>query len=181
MAVVELYHRGHFVRIFFGDTGDVARSKSSVLLDVARRTGASTVLAVAPQVPDTLQVQLGVFFIFVSLFAAFIPDHVVGDMTSIGTLFAFVLVSIGIIIMRKIDPEHPRPFRTPLVPVVPILAVLVCGAMIFGLGKENWSRLVVWLMIGFVIYFGYSIRHSKVQLAAKAARTKKSSLAERRR
>ena len=106
-----------------------------------------------------------VFFVFVAIFAAFIPDSVVGDMTSIGTLFAFALVSIGIIIMRKIDPDHPRPFRTPLVPLVPILAVLVCGAMIFGLGKENWMRLVVWLGIGFVIYFGYSLRNSKVQKA----------------
>ena len=109
------------------------------------------------------------FFVFVSLFAAFIPDSVVGDMTSIGTLFAFALVSIGIIMMRKIAPDAPRPFRTPFVPLVPILAVLVCGAMIFGLGKENWMRLVVWLAIGFVIYFGYSIRHSKVQAASKAA------------
>jgi APA family basic amino acid/polyamine antiporter len=103
------------------------------------------------------------FFVFVALFAGFIPDHVVGDMTSIGTLFAFALVSIGIILMRRSDPDAPRPFRTPFVPVVPILAVIVCGAMIVGLGKENWTRLIVWLLIGFVIYFGYSIRHSKVQ------------------
>jgi hypothetical protein len=106
-----------------------------------------------------------VFFVFVSLLAGFIPDHVVGDMTSIGTLFAFALVSIGIILMRRSDPDAPRPFRTPFVPVVPILAVIVCGAMIVGLGKENWTRLIVWLLIGFVIYFGYSIRHSKVQRA----------------
>jgi len=89
-------------------------------------------------------------------------------MTSIGTLFAFALVSVGIIMMRKIAPDAPRPFRTPFVPLVPILAVVVCGAMIFGLGKENWMRLVVWLAIGFVIYFGYSVRYSKVQLARKA-------------
>lgn len=107
------------------------------------------------------------FFFFVALFAAFVPDHVVGDMTSIGTLFAFALVSIGIIIMRRSDPDAPRPFRTPFVPWVPLLAVAVCGAMIFGLGKENWGRLLVWLAIGFVIYFGYSIRHSKVQLARR--------------
>lgn len=108
-----------------------------------------------------------IFFLFVSLFAAFIPDHIVGDMTSIGTLFAFVLVSLGIIIMRRIDPDVPRPFRTPLVPLVPILATLVCGSMILGLGIENWTRLVIWLAIGFVIYFGYSVRHSRVQLAQK--------------
>lgn len=106
-----------------------------------------------------------IFFVFVSLFAAFIPDHIVGDMTSIGTLFAFALVSIGIIIMRKVAPDVPRPFKTPLVPLVPIAAALVCGAMILGLGVENWMRLVVWLVIGFVFYFGYSVRHSRVQLA----------------
>jgi APA family basic amino acid/polyamine antiporter len=89
-------------------------------------------------------------------------------MTSIGTLFAFALVSIGIILMRRSDPDAPRPFRTPLVPLVPILAVLVCGAMILGLGKENWMRLLVWLAIGFVIYFGYSVRHSKVQRALRS-------------
>jgi APA family basic amino acid/polyamine antiporter len=108
------------------------------------------------------------FFVFVALFAAFVPDSVVGDMTSIGTLFAFALVSIGIIIMRRSDPDAPRPFRTPLVPFVPILAVLVCGAMIVGLGKENWARLLVWLAIGFVIYFGYSVRNSKVQRGLRA-------------
>jgi len=108
------------------------------------------------------------FLVFVALFAGFIPDHVVGDMTSIGTLFAFALVSIGIILMRRSDPDAPRPFRTPLVPLVPILAVLVCGAMILGLGKENWLRLLIWLAIGFVIYFGYSVKHSKVQRALRS-------------
>ena len=62
------------------------------------------------------------------------------------------------------DPDAPRPFRTPLVPLVPILAVVVCGAMIAGLGKENWARLGVWLAIGLVIYFAYGVRHSRVQL-----------------
>jgi APA family basic amino acid/polyamine antiporter len=108
-----------------------------------------------------------IFFVFVALFAAFIPDSVVGDMTSIGTLFAFALVSIGIIIMRKSDPHAPRPFRTPLVPLVPILAVLVCGAMIAGLGLGNWVRLGVWLAIGLVIYFAYGVRNSRVQLSRK--------------
>jgi APA family basic amino acid/polyamine antiporter len=88
-------------------------------------------------------------------------------MTSIGTLFAFALVSIGIIIMRKSDPDAPRPFRTPLVPLVPILAVLVCGSMIAGLGWGNWMRLAVWLAIGMVIYFTYGVRNSRVQLSRR--------------
>ena len=102
------------------------------------------------------------FLVFVGFFAAFIPGDIVGDMTSIGTLFAFVLVSIGTFIMRKKEPQIPRPFRVPALPVVSALGALVCGAMIFGLGWTNWLRLIVWLAIGLVIYFVYGSRHSKV-------------------
>ncbi len=101
-------------------------------------------------------------FGLVAIFAAFVPGDIVGDMTSIGTLFAFVLVSIGIIVLRKTDPNHPRPFRTPLVPLVPILGVAVCLFMIYHLGWENWARLIAWLVIGFVVYFSYGVRHSKL-------------------
>lgn len=104
-----------------------------------------------------------IFLIFVGLFAAFVPGDIVGDMTSIGTLFAFMLVCGGIMILRRTDPDLPRQFKTPWVPVVPILGILVCGAMIFGLGWTNWARLIVWLLIGFVIYFGYSARNSKLR------------------
>lgn len=104
------------------------------------------------------------FFFFVSLFAAFIPDTVVGNMVSIGTLFAFVLVCIGILILRKRSPDIPRPFKVPLVPVVPIVGAITCLLMIAGLGIDNWIRLGVWLIIGFAIYFGYSRHHSKLQL-----------------
>lgn len=103
-----------------------------------------------------------ILFVFVGLFAAFVPGDIVGDMTSIGTLFAFILVCAGVILMRKTDPDAPRSFKTPLVPIIPILGMLVCGAMIFGLGLPNWLRLLAWLAIGFVIYFGYSVKHSKL-------------------
>ncbi|MFZ4521674.1 MAG: amino acid permease [Bacteroidales bacterium] len=103
------------------------------------------------------------FLVFVGLFASFVPGDIVGDMTSIGTLFAFILVCIGIIIMRKTNPNLPRPFRTPLVPLVPILGMLVCGAMIYGLGWPNWMRLFLWMLIGTVFYFTYSIRKSKLR------------------
>jgi len=103
------------------------------------------------------------FFFFVGIFSAFIPGDVVGDMTSIGTLFAFALVSVGVLIMRKTDPDTPRPFRTPWVPFIPIMAVLVCLSMIFSLGPANWIRLGVWMIIGFIIYFTYSIKHSKIR------------------
>jgi APA family basic amino acid/polyamine antiporter len=101
--------------------------------------------------------------ILVGLFAAFVPGDIVGDMTSIGTLFAFILVCIAVIVLRKTDPDLPRQFKTPLVPFVPILGVVVCAAMIFGLGWTNWLRLFGWLAIGFIIYFGYSKKHSKLQ------------------
>ena len=100
------------------------------------------------------------FLVFVSLFAAFAPIQVVGEMTSIGTLFAFVLVCAGIIVMRRTHPELPRPFRTPLVPLVPIMGILANLFLMFGLGWENWLRLIVWMLIGFAIYFGYSRKHS---------------------
>ena len=101
--------------------------------------------------------------VLVGLFAAFIPGDIVGDMTSIGTLFAFMLVCAAVIILRRTNPELPRQFKTPWVPFIPILGILVCGAMIFGLGWINWLRLFVWLAIGFVIYFGYSKKHSLLQ------------------
>ena len=84
-------------------------------------------------------------------------------MTSIGTLFAFILVCIGVWILRKRRPDLPRAFKAPLVPVTSTLGVLVCGAMIYGLGWTNWARLIVWMALGLIIYFTYSRRHSKVQ------------------
>ncbi|HLQ39045.1 MAG TPA: amino acid permease [Planctomycetota bacterium] len=101
-----------------------------------------------------------ILFVFVALFGAFVPGSVVGDMTSIGTLFAFVLVCIGVCIIRRTDPDLPRPFRTPGVPIVPILGALVCLLMILGLGWPNWARLGAWLLVGLVVYFGYGIRHA---------------------
>src|SRR3982074_2831103 len=97
-----------------------------------------------------------VFFVFTGLFAAFIPGDIVGEMTSIGTLFAFILVCAGVWIMRRRRPDIPRGFTVPALPVVAILGILVCGSMIYGLGWTNWLRLLVWLAIGLVIYFGYS-------------------------
>ncbi|MSR63966.1 MAG: amino acid permease [Planctomycetes bacterium] len=101
-----------------------------------------------------------IFFVVTGLFAAFVPGNIVGEMTSIGTLFAFMLVCAGVWILRVREPDRYRAFKTPMVPLVPILGIVVCGAMIYGLGWTNWLRLIVWLLIGFVIYFGYSAKHS---------------------
>lgn len=108
-----------------------------------------------------------IFLAFVGSFASFIPGDIVGDMTSIGTLFAFMLVSAGVWIMRRKHPEIKRGFRVPAVGLVSILAIFVCGAMIFGLGWTNWARLIGWLLIGFIVYFGYSRYHSRLRNPGK--------------
>lgn len=100
------------------------------------------------------------FMVLVSAFAAFVPARVVGEMTSIGTLFAFILVCIGVLIMRKKMPDAPRAFRTPLVPLVPILGVVVCLFMMVFLPLDTWIRLIVWMMIGFDLYLFYGMKHS---------------------
>ena len=122
----------------------------------------STFSAIHPKFKTPYKANL-IILLLVGAFAAFIPGDIVGDMTSIGTLFAFILVCFAVIILRKTEPGLPRQFKTPLVPLVPILGILVCGAMIFGLGWTNWLRLFGWLLIGFIIYFSYSRKHSKLQ------------------
>jgi basic amino acid/polyamine antiporter, APA family len=109
------------------------------------------------------------FFVFTGLFAAFLPEDIVGEMTSIGTLFAFILVCAGVWIMRNKRPDLPRGFRVPAVQVVSILGIIVCGAMIYGLGWTNWLRLGVWLAIGLTFYFSYGRSHSRLEAQAQTA------------
>ncbi|MBM3440006.1 MAG: amino acid permease [Bacteroidetes bacterium] len=103
------------------------------------------------------------FLVFVSLFAGFVPVKVVGELVSMGTLFAFVLVCIGVMVMRKTEPNAKRPFRTPLVPLVPILGILVCASMMVSLPFNTWLNMFIWMAIGLVIYFTYSAKHSKLR------------------
>jgi APA family basic amino acid/polyamine antiporter len=91
-------------------------------------------------------------------------------MVNIGTLLAFVIVSIAVLVLRRTHPELHRPFRTPWVPLVPILGVISNGYMMYKLGWVNWARLIIWLVIGLVVYFTYGQRHSRVQ-AINAAKT----------
>src|SRR3954471_4639055 len=102
------------------------------------------------------------FFFLTAAFAGFLPESIVGEMTSIGTLFAFMLVCAGVWIMRVRRPDVPRGFTVPALPVVAVLGIVVCGAMIYGLGWTNWLRLIVWLVIGLFFYFGYGRNHSRL-------------------
>lgn len=100
------------------------------------------------------------FMLFVSAFAAFVPADVVGEMTSIGTLFAFILVCIGVWVMRKKMPGLQRAFKTPMVPLVPILGIATCLFMMVFLPMDTWIRLLVWMLIGLDIYLVYGAKNS---------------------
>jgi basic amino acid/polyamine antiporter, APA family len=106
-----------------------------------------------------------ILLVFVGLFAAFVPGSLAGDLTSVGTLFAFVLVSVGVLIMRKTEPDVHRPFKTPLVPLIPILGIIVCMVMIFSLDRQTLTTAGLWLLVGLILYFAYSIKHSRIRAA----------------
>ncbi|WP_163400707.1 amino acid permease [Flavobacterium fluviatile] len=102
------------------------------------------------------------FLIFVSLFAGLVPVSDLGHMVSIGTLLAFVLVCIGVMVMRKKMPDAPRAFRTPWVPFVPIAGIVICFALMYSLPNESWARLIIWMALGILIYFIYGKKNSKL-------------------
>ncbi|OIV42121.1 amino acid permease [Flavobacterium johnsoniae] len=102
------------------------------------------------------------FLVFVSLFAGLVPVSDLGHMVSIGTLLAFVLVCVGVMVMRTKMPDAPRAFRTPLVPFVPIAGIVICLALMYSLPNESWARLVIWMALGILIYFVYGKKNSKL-------------------
>jgi len=104
---------------------------------------------------------------FCAFFAGLFPIGLLGEMVSIGTLLAFVIVSVGIILLRKAEPDAIRGFKTPWVPFVPILGALVCLAQMASLPKDTWIRLIGWMVIGFIIYFTYGRKHSHARLNRK--------------
>lgn len=101
--------------------------------------------------------------IAVAFAAALLPIGIVGELVSIGTLLAFVIVCSGVLVLRTTHPEIPRPFRTPGVPVIPVLGILCCIYLMIGLPKDTWVRLLAWMGIGFAIYFLYGIRNSRLR------------------
>jgi APA family basic amino acid/polyamine antiporter len=105
---------------------------------------------------------------FVATFAAFANIAEVVDLTNIGTLFAFVLVSAGVIVLRRIDPDRPRPFRAPLVPLTPIISIAACLYLMLQLPTLTWIRFGIWLGLGLLIYLFYGIRHSRLGRRAAA-------------
>ncbi len=105
---------------------------------------------------------------FVAIFAALIPIDVLGELVSIGTLLAFVIVCAGVWVLRVKSPDLPRPFRTPWVPVVPILGIVVSLILMASLPFDTWLRLIVWLIVGLVLYFTYGKKHSRVQVGQPA-------------
>jgi basic amino acid/polyamine antiporter, APA family len=100
-------------------------------------------------------------------FAGLLPIGLLGELVSIGTLLAFAIVCAGVLVLRYTDPDRPRPFRTPLVPLVPIGGIAACLYLMLGLPNDTWARLIIWMALGLAIYFLYGKRHSKVQQAAR--------------
>jgi APA family basic amino acid/polyamine antiporter len=107
--------------------------------------------------------------LFVATFSALIPISVLGQLVAIGTLLAFIIVCAGVWMLRIKRPDLPRPFKTPLMPLVPIMGILISLLLMVSLPGDTWIRLAVWLAIGFVIYFGYGRKHSRVQAAQSHA------------
>lgn len=141
--------------------------QSRVFFSMAKDGLVPAAFARVHPVRHTLVTSNLLFMVFTGLFAALVPGNIVGEMTSIGTLFAFILVCIGVVVLRKKNPDFPRAFRTPFVPVIPFLGIAICLLMMFSLGIDNWLRLVIWLALGLAIYFLYGVKHSKLRQSAK--------------
>jgi APA family basic amino acid/polyamine antiporter len=106
----------------------------------------------------------------VAAMSFFFPLKTLAELVNIGTLFAFVLVAVGVIVLRRTRPDLARPFRTPLVPLIPILSVMASLWLMLNLQASTWIRFGVWMAIGLVVYFGYSVRHSRLASGGRRPR-----------
>jgi APA family basic amino acid/polyamine antiporter len=122
--------------------------------------------SVSPRFGTPAKITVG-FGILIAILAALVPLGVIVELTNIGTLFAFILVNIGVIVLRRTRPDLERPFKVPFVPVVPAIGILLCGYLIVQLPIETKLRFVVWLVIGLIIYFTYSRTHSRLRTGEK--------------
>jgi APA family basic amino acid/polyamine antiporter len=104
----------------------------------------------------------------VAVMGALVPIRMLGELVNIGTLFAFVIVSVGIVVLRRTRPDLPRPFKVPFSPVVPILSALASLYLMYGLPLDTWLRLIVWMAIGVLVYFFYGAKHSRLHTADPA-------------
>jgi hypothetical protein len=153
----------------------VATGKAKRIAAEDRGLYNADVISDAPMIPQrrpwyrpslTAQIMIG---LVVSLVSAFTPIDSISKMVNIGTLLAFVIVCVGVMVLRYARPNIPRPFRTPLVPIVPILGILICGYMMYSLPSDTWTRLVVWMVVGLAIYFLYGKRNSRIGNAEPVA------------
>jgi len=108
--------------------------------------------------------------VVVAVLSTFVPLTELAELVNIGTLFAFILVAIGVLVLRRTRPDLPRAFRCPGVPVVPILAVLASGYLMLNLPAATWLRFLIWMVVGFVVYFAYGVRHSRLAAAPEEVR-----------
>jgi APA family basic amino acid/polyamine antiporter len=107
--------------------------------------------------------------LLVAIFSGLFPISVLGQLVNIGTLLAFVIVCAGVWVLRAKRPDMNRPFRTPWVPFTPLMGILISLSLMASLPLDTWIRLIVWLLVGFVIYFGYSRKHSRLQATQNAS------------
>ncbi len=159
------HYAGSAGRPYQRNAGHAARPDPRALLHGERWTAAQQVFRRHPsQVPHALE-EHDPGGLLAAVVGSITPIDDIGKMVNIGTLLAFVIVCIAVVILRRTDPGQARPFRTPWVPLVPILGVIFNGYMMYKLGWVNWARLIIWLAIGLVVYFSYGRHHSRVQAA----------------
>lgn len=157
----------------------VAGLTSVILVDLVAMPRIGFALARDGLLPDAFRrihptwgtpvLMTGITVVAVALLAGFIPISVLAEMVSIGTLFAFVVVAVAVIVLRRTQPEMKRPFRTPWVPILPLVTVFSCVGLMASLKVDTWLRFLVWLVLGFVVYFAYGYRHSRLNTHTKAS------------